>query len=142
MSEEDIILYNKTNCCHLCLKEIPHKNYRVWMADIWLSAISALIWRKLYLNSRNRFFAFYLFGSFQKTWIWNLKRRVMSTDIALRSKLKVKEDLTSKYLLKRQNTMDNFIAIYLSIRSWIRSQSSDKCLISKYQWFWEIIKNE
>ena len=34
MSEEDIILYNKTNCCHLCLKEIPHKNYRVRMADI------------------------------------------------------------------------------------------------------------
>ena len=101
-----------------------------------------MIWRKLYLNSRNRFFAFYLFRSFQKTWILNLKRRVMSTDITLRSKLKVKEDLTSKYLLKRQTTMDYFIAIYLSTRSWIRSQSSDKGLISKYRWFWEIIKNE
>ena len=66
----------------------------------------------------------------------------MSTDIILRSKVKVKEDLTSKYLLKRQTTMDNFTAIYFSTRSWIRSQSSDKGLISKYQWFWEIIKNE
>ena len=34
MSEEDIIFYNKTNCCHLCLKEIPHKNDRVRIADI------------------------------------------------------------------------------------------------------------
>ena len=66
----------------------------------------------------------------------------MSTDITLRSKVKVKEDLTSKYILKRQTTMDNFTAIYFSTRSWIRSQSSEKGLISKYQWFWEIIKNE
>ena len=86
------------------------------------------------------FLCFYLFRSFQKTWIWNLKWRVMSTDITLRSKVKVKEDLTSKYILKRQTTMDNFTAIYFSTRSWIRSQSSDKGLISKYQWFWEIIK--
>ena len=38
----------------------------------------------------------------------------MSTDITLRSKVKVKEDLTSKYLLKRQTTMDNFTAINFS----------------------------
>ena len=41
----------------------------------------------------------------------------MSSDITLRSKVKVKEDLTSKYLLKRQTTMDNFTAIYFSTRS-------------------------
>ena len=88
-----------------------------------------LIWCKLYLNSRNQkidrwwasnlleiktnlglwninvirklsFLSFYLFRSFLKTWGWNLKWRAMSVDITLRSKVKEKESVTSKCLLK------------------------------------------